>query len=81
MGKPCTLAFYITENHYSYKEAEQRGAVQSVHLDCAEAHKGLAQSAVYDAIVIIDAVKRCFSIDDPLTFVLLDENNNLIDAG
>ena len=81
MSASVTLAFYIAKNHYSFKEAQDRGAVHLVALDYAEAHKGLAQSAVYDAQVLIVEVKRCFGIDEPLKFVLLDENDNIVDAG
>jgi hypothetical protein len=80
MSKALELAFYKTKDHYSYKEAQDRGAVFITSLDYAEAHKGLAQSAVYDAIVIVDMVKRCFGIEEPLTFVLLD-GDTMLDAG
>jgi len=80
MSKALTLAFYKTKNYYSYKEALDRGSVFTASLDYAEAHKGLAQSAVYDAIVIVDEVKRCFGIDEALTFVLLD-GDTILDAG
>jgi uncharacterized protein YpiB (UPF0302 family) len=80
MSKALELSFYKTKNHYSYKEALDRDAVFTVSLDYAEAHKGLAQSAVYDAIVIVDMVKRCFGIDEALTFVLCD-GDAIIDAG
>lgn len=81
MGYSVTLAFFKNDN-FSYQDAKNNGAVYSVDLNFGEAHKGLGQTAVYDAMEIINAVKKCFGIDDePLSFVLLDENNNLIDAG
>jgi len=80
MGAAVTLAFYKNE-HFSYQEAKKSKAVYSFQLDYGEAHKGLAQTAVWDALEIINETKKCFGLDDvPLSFVLLDENDTLVDA-
>jgi len=77
----ATLGFYQAQFD-TYQNAKKSGKVYSVRLDYAEAHKGLAQSAVYDAEEIIAEVKRCFGLEEQrLKFVLLDEKDNLIDAG
>ena len=80
MGAAVTLSFYKNDN-FSYQDAKKNGAVYSVQLDYAEAHQGLAQTAVWDALEIINAVKNCYGIkDEPLSFVLLDDEENIVDA-
>jgi len=80
MGGYATLGFY-QDQFDTYQQAKASGAVYSVRLDYAEPHKGLAQSAVYDAEEIIAEVKNCFGLQEKrLKFVLLDENDTLIDA-
>ena len=80
MGAPVTLAFFKNDN-FSYQDAKKNGAVYSFQLDYGEAHKGLAQTAVWDALEIINTVKTCYGIkDEPLSFVLLDDKHNIIDA-
>jgi hypothetical protein len=80
MGSYVELAFWKNE-HSSYQEAKKSGAVYSVRLDYGEAHKGLSQTAVWDAIEIINETKNCFGLkDEKLSFVLLDDENKIIDA-
>jgi hypothetical protein len=80
MGASVTLAFYKNE-HFSYQEAKKSKAVYSVRLDYGEAYQGLAQTAVWDALEIINETKKCFGLDDvPLSFVLLDDEKNIVDA-
>ena len=81
MGGHAVLGFYQAQFN-TYQQAKASGSVYSVRLDYAEPHKGLEQSAVYDAQEIIAEVKGCFGLQEQrLKFVLLDENDNLIDAG
>jgi hypothetical protein len=80
MGSHITLAFYKDE-HFSYQEAKKSGAVYSVRLDYGEAHKGLPQTAVWDAMEIINETKNCFGLkDEKLSFVLLDDDDKIVDA-
>jgi hypothetical protein len=81
MGQGCTLAFWKHSANQSYAKAVKEKAVYKVDLDYAEAHKGLCQTAVWDAFEIINEVKKCFGIaDEPLGFVLLD-GDQIVDAG
>jgi hypothetical protein len=81
MANYVKLGFY-QDQFDSYREAYASGRIYSVRLDYGEAHKGLAQTAVWDAKEIIAEVKNCFGLQEQrLKFVLLDENDNLIDAG
>jgi|APCry1669189472_1035225.scaffolds.fasta_scaffold126018_2 hypothetical protein len=81
MGGYATLGFYQAQFD-TYQQAKAGGKVYSVRLDYAEAHEGLTQSAVWDAKEIIAAVKNCFGLEEQrLKYVLLDEKDNLIDAG
>jgi len=81
MGGYVKLGFY-QDQFNSYQEASASGRVYSVRLDYGEAHKGLAQTAVYDAKEIIAEVKNCFGLQEQrLRYVLFDEKDNLIDAG
>lgn len=81
MGSHVTLAFF-RKDYFSYQEAKERKEVYSVRLDYGEPHKGMNQTAVYDAIEIIGETRRCFGIESgSLNYVLLDDENNLIDAG
>jgi len=81
MGGCVRLGFY-QDQYRSYQEANASGGVYSVRLDYGEAHKGLAQTAVYDAMEIIAEVKNCFGLPEKrLRYVLFDEKDNLIDAG
>jgi hypothetical protein len=81
MGGYVKLGFY-QDQFNSYQKASASGSVHCVRLDYAEAYKGLEQTAVYDAKEIIAEVKGCFGLQEQrLKFVLLDENDNLIDAG
>lgn len=72
MSRDLTLAFYKSTEHYSFREAQDRGKAFAVSLQYAERDKGLAQTAIYEAILTIDAVKECFGITEYLTYVLLD---------
>lgn len=79
MGQSITLAFYKND-HFGYVEAKKNNAVHMVDLTYGEAHKGMSQTAVYDALEIISEVKNCFGIEEPLNFVLLD-GDQIIDVG
>lgn len=79
MGKGVTLAFYKND-YFGYVEAKKHNAVYAVDLDYGEAHRGMSQTAVYDALEIITEVKKCFGIDEPLNFVLLD-GETIVDVG
>jgi hypothetical protein len=80
MGSHVTLAFYKNE-HFSYQEAKKSKAVYSVRLDYGEAYQGLAQTAVWDALEIINETKNCFGLkDEPLSFVLLNKDGEIVDA-
>jgi len=72
MSAPMKLSFYKTNDHNSYKSALEAKAVYSVLLEYGEAHKGFEQGAVYDAIELINETKRCFGIEEPLKYVLID---------
>ena len=81
MGGYAKLGFYQAQFD-SYQQAKASGRVYAVRLDYAEPHLGLTQTAVYDAEEIISEVKNCFGLQEQrLKFVLLDENDNLVDAG
>jgi hypothetical protein len=81
MSASVSLGFY-RDTSLSYKAAKEAGSLYSVQLTYAEAHKGLNQTAVYDALDIIAEVKSCYGLSEQrLKFVLLDEKDNLIDAG
>lgn len=79
MAQSITLAFYKND-HFGYVEAKKHNAVHMIDLTYGEAHKGMSQTAVYDALEIITEVKKCFGIDEPLNFVLLD-GETIIDVG
>ena len=80
MGGYAKLGFYQAQFD-TYQQAKASGKIYFVRLDYAEPHKGLTQSAVYDAEEIIAEVKKCFGLEEQrLKFVLLDENDNLVDA-
>ena len=81
MGSYVTLAFF--KSHFSgYQDAKKSGAVYSVRLDFGEAHLGMAQTAVWDAMEVISETKRCFGLsEENLSFVLLNNNDDIIDAG
>lgn len=79
MGQGVTLAFYKRE-HFGYMDAKKADAVYAVDLDYGEAHKGMSQTAIYDALEIINEVKNCFGIEEPLNFVLLN-GDQIIDVG
>lgn len=73
MAKSGTLAFYRQSQYQSYQDAKESGGVYSVDLDYAEPHKGLKQTAVWDAMEIINAIRDCYGVnDDSLTLVMLD---------
>lgn len=81
MGSYATLGFYQAQFD-TYMQAKASEKVYFIRLEYAEPHKGLTQSAVYDAEEIIAEVKNCFGLQEQrLKFVMLDENDNLIDAG
>jgi hypothetical protein len=79
MSAAVTLAFFKSKDWSSYMAAKNGGAVYSVSLDYPEAHKGLDQNAIYEAIDCISAAKKCFGIDDPLSFVLIDDEDRIVD--
>ena len=73
MSKAATLAFYRQSQYQSYADAKESNGVYFISLDFGETHKGLRQSAVWDAMEIIHAVRDCYGVkDDPLTFAMLD---------
>ena len=80
MGDSVTLEFYKRREHFSYRSAEKQNAVYAVELTYGEAHKGLGQTAVFDAIEIVNMVKTCFGIEEPLSFVLT-QDGTIIDCG
>jgi hypothetical protein len=81
MGGYVKLGFY-QDQFNSYQEASASRRVYCVRLDYGEAHKGLEQTAVYDAKEIIAEVKSCFGLQEQrLRYVLFDEKDSLIDAG
>ena len=80
MSASVSLGFY-RDGSLSYKAAKDAGSLYSVQLTYAEAHKGINQTAVYEAMDIIAEVKSYYGLSEArLNFVLLDENGNLIDA-
>ena len=80
MAASITLNFYKQSRYFSYQEAKKADAVQSIELSYGEAHLGLEQTAVYDAMELINAAAKCFNAGEPLAFVLT-QGDKIIDCG